>query len=337
MVNNASSDVGDPFMNGKRKRIDLLGIATAAGASVRGAGMGPEALRVAGLTEALLDLDHEVVDHGDLRRPHPALGTSPASARLPEERRNDVLDLAARTSDQGLQILQEGNFPLFIGGDHSIAMGTVSAVARHCETTQRPVFVLWIDAHADFNTPASSPSGNLHGMPLALLCGEPEFDDDFGGPWLGRIDPRNVTIIGARSIDRDERRLLHSRGVEVIDMRKIDELGVVALMRGVLERVRKAGGHLHVSLDVDAMDPSIAPGGGTLVPGGLSYREAHLIMEMLHDSDVVGSLDVVELNPFLDHGGKSATLLVDLVASLFGRAIMGEEPGPMEFATEEDR
>jgi arginase len=130
--------------------------------------------------------------------------------------------------------------------------------------------------------------------------------------------------------------LLQSRGVEVIDMRKIDELGVVALMRGVIERVKNAGGHLHVSLDVDAMDPAIAPGGGTLVPGGLSYREAHLIMEMLHDSGVVGSLDVVELNPFLDHGGQSATLLVDLVASLFGRTIMGEEAGPMEFATGED-
>jgi arginase len=323
-------------MNGKQKRIDILGIATAAGASVRGAGMGPESLRVAGIAEALLNLEHSVVDHGDLRRPHPALGTSPASARLPEERRKDVLDLAARTSDQGFQILQEGHFPLFIGGDHSISIGTVSAVARHCETTQRPVFVLWIDAHADFNTPATSPTGNLHGMPLALLCGEPEFDDSFRGPWLGRIDPRHVTIIGARSVDRDERRLLQSRGVEVIDMRKIDELGVVALMRGVLERARRAGGHLHVSLDVDAMDPSIAPGGGTLVPGGLSYREAHLIMEMLHDSGVVGSLDVVELNPFLDHSGKSATILVDLVASLFGRAIMGEEPGPMEFATGEE-
>ncbi|MDB5473157.1 MAG: rocF [Devosia sp.] len=320
----------------KSKRIDLLGIATAAGASVRGAGMGPEALRVAGLIEALLDLEHEVIDHGDLRRAPPSPGASPASQRLPDERRNDVLDLAARTSDHGCELLQQGGFPVFIGGDHSIAMGSVSAVARHCDTRGKPVFVLWIDAHADFNTPITSPTGNLHGMPLALLCGEPGFDDSFHGPWLGRIDSRNVSIIGARSIDRDERRLLQSRGVEVIDMRKIDELGVVALMRGVIERVKNAGGHLHVSLDVDAMDPAIAPGGGTLVPGGLSYREAHLIMEMLHDSGVVGSLDVVELNPFLDHGGQSATLLVDLVASLFGRTIMGEEAGPMEFATGED-
>jgi arginase len=320
----------------KHRRIDLLGIATAAGASVRGAGMGPEALRVAGLAEALVDLGHEVVDHGDLRRPHPPLGTSPASWRLPEERRMDVLDLAARASEAGLAVLQEGHFPVFLGGDHSIAIGTLSAVSRHCAETGKPVFVLWIDAHADFNTPATSPTGNLHGMPLALLCGEPGFGAEYGGPWLGRIDPRSVSIIGARSVDRDERKLLNARGVEVLDMRRIDETGVVALMRGVIERVRQVGGHLHVSLDVDAMDPSIAPGGGTLVPGGLSYREAHLIMEMLHDSGVVGSLDVVELNPFLDHGGKSATLLVDLVASLFGRAIMGEEAGPVEFATGEE-
>lgn len=318
------------------RRIDFLGVATASGASVRGCGMGPEALRVAGLAEALIDLGHEVADHGDLRRPAPAIDAGPASLRLPDARRADVLDLAERASDQGLAILEAGNFPVFLGGDHSIAMGTVSAVARHCVTKGKPVFVLWIDAHADYNTPDTSPSGNLHGMPLALLCGESEFDDSYRGDWLGRIDPRNVTVIGARSVDREERRLLATRGVEVLDMRKIDELGVVALMRTVIERVRKAGGHLHVSLDVDAMDPSIAPGGGTLVPGGLSYREAHLIMEMLHDSGVAGSLDVVELNPFLDHGGQSATLLVDLVASLFGRQIMGEEPGPVAFVTEEE-
>ena len=318
------------------RQIALLGVATAAGASVRGAGMGPEALRVAGLVEALLELGHSVADHGDLRRPHLGIDKGPASWRLPEERRADVLQLSARASDDGLAILQSGQFPVFLGGDHSIAMGTVSAVARHCENVKKPLFVLWIDAHADFNTPETSPSGNLHGMPLALLCGEKEFDDSYRGPWLGKVDPRNVTVIGARSVDRQERKLLAARGVETIDMRKIDELGVVALMRGVIAKVKAAGGHLHVSLDVDAMDPSIAPGGGTLVPGGLSYREAHLIMEMLHDSGVVGSLDVVELNPFLDHGGMSATLLVDLVASLFGRAIMGEEPGPVEFVTDSD-
>lgn len=320
----------------KPKRIDILGIATASGASVRGCGMGPEALRVAGLLEALVDLEHSIADHGDLRRAHPEIATNPSSWRLPDERRADVLELAERTSNAGLDILNEGHFPLFIGGDHSIAMGSLSAVSRFNAPKGKPVHVLWVDAHADYNTPDTSPSGNLHGMPLALLCGEPGFDDSFKGEWLGKIEPRNVTIFGARSIDREERRLLHARGVEVVDMRKIDQTGVVGLMQAIIDRVKAVNGHLHVSFDVDAIDPAIAPGGGTLVPGGLTYREAHLIMEMLHDSGLVGSLDIVELNPFLDHGGKSATLLVDLVASLFGRSIMGEEPGPVEFVTGED-
>ncbi len=160
-------------------------------------------------------------------------------------------------------------------------MGTVSGVARHCAAMGKPIFVLWIDAHGDYNTPVTSPTGNLHGMSLALLCNEPEFDGPFACDWRGSVDPRNVAIFGARSIDREERRLLEARGVLVVDMRKIDELGAVATMRTIIERVRKANGHLHVSLDVDAMDPSIAPGVGTTVPGGLTYREAHLAMEML--------------------------------------------------------
>jgi arginase len=171
-------------------------------------------------------------------------------------------------------------------------------------------------------------------MPLALLCGEAEFDESFRGDWLGRIDARNVTIFGARSVDRDERKLVQARGVDVIDMRRIDQLGVVAAMQKVIDKAAAANAHLHVSFDVDSLDPAIAPGAGTLVPGGLTYREAHLIMEMIHDSGLMGSLDVVELNPFLDHGGKSATLVVDLVASLFVRSIMGEEPGPIEFVDE---
>jgi arginase len=270
--------------------------------------MGPEALRIAGLTEVLGDLGHGVTDHGDFRLP----GTG--------KRQGEVLALAARTSEAAKRSLDAGRLPVFLGGDHSLSMGTVSGVAQHCEAAGKDVHVLWIDAHADFNTPGISPSGNLHGMPLALLCGEPEFGDAFGGAWRGQVDPRNVTIFGARSIDRDERQLLADRGITVIDMRRIDEVGVVALMRQVL--MGAAGGHLHVSLDVDVMDPSLAPGAGTLVPGGLTYREAHLIMEMLHDSGLVGSLDIVELNPFLDHAGQSARLLVALAASLFGRQIL---------------
>ncbi|WP_461383825.1 arginase [Devosia indica] len=317
------------------KRIDFIGVATASGASIRGCGMGPEALRVAGLLEALIDLELDVADHGDLRSSQADLSTTPLSWRTVEQRKGDVLALAQQVSDAGLGILDAGHFPVFLGGDHSIAIGTVSAVARHCLPKQKPVHVLWVDAHADYNTPDTSPSGNLHGMPLALLCGENEFDASYRGDWLGRIDPRNVTVFGARSVDREERKLVQARGVEVIDMRKLDQLGVVATMQHVIDRAKADGAHLHVSFDVDSVDPSIAPGGGTLVPGGLSYREAHLVMEMLHDSGLVGSLDVVELNPFLDHGGKTATLMVDLVASLFGRSIMGEEAGPVEFVTQD--
>jgi arginase len=323
-------------INEIKRTVSLLGLATAAGASVRGAGMGPEALRVAGLVEALLDLGHDVTDYGDLRRARPSPDVNPGSWRLPEERQADVLDLAALSSAQARQALSAGHFPVFLGGDHSISMGTVSGVALHCAAAGKPLFVLWVDAHGDYNTPVTSTSGNLHGMSLALLCNEPEFDGPFAGNWRGIVDPQNVAIFGARSIDRDERRLLETRGINVVDMRKIDEMGAVAPMRGIIERVRKAGGHLHVSLDVDAMDPSIAPGVGTTVPGGLTYREAHLAMEMLHDSGLVGSLDVVELNPFLDHGGRSAHLLVDLVASLFGRQIMSPQgAGPMAFVTDE--
>jgi arginase len=310
-------------------QIDLVGVATDAGASTRGAGLGPEALRIAGLIETLADLGHDVDDHGDLRTAK--AGGAPDSWRLATRRQAEILALAAQTSTRAFDSLERGRFPLFLGGDHSLSMGTVSGVARHCEATGKDVHILWIDAHADFNTPGISPSGNLHGMPLALLCGEPEFGDAFGGAWRGTVDPHNVTIFGARSIDREERQLLADRGITVIDMRMIDEQGVVALMRQVLTRA--AGGHLHVSLDVDAMDPSIAPGAGTLVPGGLTYREAHLIMEMIHDSGLLGSLDIVELNPFLDHSGQSARLLVALAASLFGRQIMGRGIASAQAAT----
>ena len=299
-------------------RVDLFGVATDAGAGTRGVGMGPEALRIAGMPEMLAELDRTFVDHGDIRAPRPKASNDPW--QIAAARKAEVLALAADTSGKAFESLQTGGMPVFLGGDHSLSMGTVSGVARHGAKAGKDVHVLWIDAHSDFNTPGISPSGNLHGMPLALLCGEPEFGDAFGGAWRGMVDPRNVTIFGARSIDRDERQLLTDRGIEVVDMREIDEMGVVAHMRQVLQRAE--GGHLHVSFDVDSMDPSIAPGTGTPVPGGLTYREGHLIMEMLHDSDLVASLDIVEVNPYLDRGGETARLAVALISSLFGRKIM---------------
>jgi arginase len=300
--------------------IDLFGIACDAGASRRGCVMGPEALRIAGLAEVLSDLGHAVADRGDIPAPAPADHALPWQSAA--HRRDTVLAMAASSSLQARAALQEGRLPVFLGGDHSLSMGTLAGVAMHCATIGKPLFVLWVDAHGDFNTPATSETGNIHGMPLALLCGEPDFGPAFDGPWRGAIDPRQVTVFGARSIDRPERQLLETRGVNVIDMRDIDETGVVALMREVLARVEAAQGHLHVSLDVDVVDPAIAPGAGTPVAGGLSFREAHLVMEMIHDSGTMGSLDIVELNPYLDQAGMSARLLVDLAASLFGRQIM---------------
>lgn len=248
--------------------IDLFGIPSDAGASCRGSGMGPEALRVAGLVETLATLGHAVTDRGDI-----SWGDRASTPwRLSDERNAEVLAIARQSSTLALASLGAGHLPAFVGGDHSLSMGTISGVARHCATTGKPLFVLWVDAHGDFNTPATSETGNIHGMPLALLCGEPDFGPGYEGEWRGLVDPRNVTIFGARSIDRPERQLLERRGVDVVDMRRIDEMGVVALMRDVLARVEAAGGHLHVSLDVDVIDPSIAPGAGTPVAGGLTFR-----------------------------------------------------------------
>jgi arginase len=307
-------------MDQSHHRIDLIGIPTDAGASCRGCGMGPEALRIAGIGEAIAALGHDVHDLGDLSRPGKSSTALPW--RMSEAREAEVLALAKAGSEAAYASLAAGHVPVFLGGDHSIAMGTLSGIARHGAAKGKPVHVLWIDAHGDFNTPATSETGNIHGMPLAHACGEPAFGPQYDGGWRGRIDPKNVTIFAARDIDRPERELLEQRGVNVIDMRRIDETGTVALMREVLERVSAAGAHLHVSLDVDAVDPAVAPGAGTPVAGGLTFREAHLAMDMIHDRGLLGSLDVVELNPMLDQAGMSARLLVDLTASLFGRQIM---------------
>lgn len=293
------------------RRIDLIGIPTDAGAPQRGAVMGPTALRVADLPQKLRKLGCEVTDLGDL-----------SVAR--DLSRSDEIDAFARlASAAGYQSLEGGAMPVFLGGDHSISMGSVAGVARFCRDRSKPLFLLWVDAHGDFNTPKTTETGNIHGMSLALLCGEPDFATEPG--WYAPADPSHTAIFGTRSLDAAERELIASRGVEVVDMREIDEFGVVAPMREFLGRVAEAGGHLHVSFDVDVLDPTVAPAVGTTVPGGLTYREAHLIMELLHDSGAVASLDIVELNPFLDHAGKSAIVLVELCLSLFGQTVVARK------------
>lgn len=304
-----------------RSAVGLLGVPVQAGTSQPGCLMGPAALRTAGLAADLQRLGYTVRDHGDLA-PDSTFAAAVGTDYDPRLRNMaEIIDWTRALSRRVHALLEGGELPIVLGGDHSLSMGSVDGVARHCRDAGRELFVLWLDAHADFNTPETTPSGNMHGMPLAALCGEPGLEVIFaeGRPVL---PPGNVHLFGIRSVDRGERALLARRGVDVADMRLIDELGVGVPLRRILDTVASRNGVLHVSLDVDFLDPGIAPGVGTTVPGGATYREAHLVMETIHDSGLLGSLDLVELNPFLDERGRSAVLLVDLVSSLFGRQVV---------------
>ena len=299
----------------------LIGVPLELGAGRRGCAMGPAALRTAEIAGALVELGYRVDDLGDVA----PLLDGLATANPPEGHANHLPEIARWSralSERVRQTLARGSVPIILGGDHALSMGSVNGVASHCKSIGRELFVLWLDAHADFNTPATSPSGNVHGVPLAMLCREPGLDSVMGALERVSVEPRNVHLFGIRSVDRGERALLAARGIHVVDMRLIDEFGVVSLLKAILAEVGSRNGLLHVSLDVDFLDPSLAPGVGTAVPGGATYREAHLVMEMLHDSGLVASLDLVELNPFLDERGRSAKILVDLASSLFGRRII---------------
>jgi arginase len=303
----------------RRQPVSVLGAPVEAGAGVAGCAMGPAMLRTAGIVQTLKDLGQDVVDRGDLSLAHPLVHPRP-----PEGRARHFAEISAWArllARETYAVMREGRLPVVLGGDHSLAMGSIAGVARHAGEAGRKLFVLWLDAHSDYNTPRTSPSGNMHGMPVAMLSGEPGFDDLFGDEPRGLIDPSLVHLFGIRSIDAEERRLLQTRGVDVVDMRRLDEDGFALSIRRIIDRVRAEGGLLHVSLDVDFLDPTIAPGVGTAVPGGATYREAHLVMELLYESGLSPSLDIAELNPFLDERGRSALALVDLTASLFGRQV----------------
>ncbi|MGP9821216.1 arginase [Salinarimonas sp. NSM] len=308
-----------------RTEITLVGVPMEAGAGVRGCSMGPAAYRAAGLVEALRDLGHGVRDDGDIPVPRPVGGETTLKP-LVETCRNarEVAGWTRAVHDRGYALMKRGGIPVFLGGDHALSMGSVAAAARIAQEEGRDLVVLWLDAHADFNTPETSPSGNMHGMSLAYLTGEPSLAplmDD-----ITPIDPTRVHIFGLRSIDAKERRIVDATGVTVSDMRVIDEFGAAALMRDFLASLDAARTHLHVSLDVDFLDPDLAPGVGTTVPGGATYREAHLVMELINESGLVRSVDLVELNPYLDDRGKSARMMTELLASLFGRTILDRKP-----------
>lgn len=296
---------------------NIVGVPVQDGTGRMGCEMGPSALRTAGLGQALAELGHTVTDLGTVA-PGP-LGPvrhgNAALKALPE-----IAAWTAAAADAAHRASADA-MPIFLGGDHSISAGTVTGVARHAAELGRPLFVLWLDAHPDFHTLDTTASGNLHGVPLAYAAGLPGFEGAFPER-PHTVDPKRICTFGLRSVDPAERAALARAGVTVHDMRMIDEHGLAPLLRAFLERVRQENGLLHVSLDVDFLDPSIAPAVGTTVPGGATFREAHLAMEMLHDSGLVTSLDLVELNPFLDERGRTAVLMVDLAASLMGRRIM---------------
>jgi arginase len=298
----------------------LIGVPTDIGAGARGAGMGPEALRVAGIREAIAQFGLQVRDCGNLQ--------GPANPWLPAvdgfRHFQEVIDWNRALHDAMFAELQAGHLPVMLGGDHCLAIGSISAVARHCRARNRKLRVLWFDAHADFNTATLTPSGNIHGMPVACLCGQgPKELVEIGGHSAERpaLDPGDIRQIGIRSVDAGEKKLVHQAGIEVFDMRYIDEMGMRHAMELALALV-DANTHLHVSLDVDFLDPDIAPGVGTTVRGGPTYREAQLCMEMIADTGRLSSLDIVELNPAFDIRNKTAELAVDLVESLFGKSTL---------------
>ena len=307
------------------RRIALLGAPIDLGASQRGTLMGPAALRTAGLFTLLESLDFDVTDYGDLS----VAGMTDLTDAPPQNAKHyrDIQRWARLISRRGYEVAQTGAIPIFLGGDHSLSMGSATAMARHWQELGRKLFVLWLDAHADYNTPATTLTANMHGMAAAFLCGEDGLDGLLGEEVRSPIAPDQLELFGIRSIDKLEKELLRTRRVSIVDMRAIDEFGVSVLIRRAIDKVRAAGGVLHLSFDLDFLDPELAPGVGTTVPGGATYREAHLIMELLHDSGLVRSVDIVELNPFLDERGRTARTAVELIGSLFGQQIT-DRPTP---------
>ncbi|NUS59387.1 MAG: arginase [Lysobacter sp.] len=297
--------------------VSLLGAPTDIGAGHRGAGLGPEALRIAGLPDALAARGIDVVDRGNLDGPrNPWQPPTDGYRHLGE-----VVEWNRVVMEGVAAELAAGRMPILLGGDHCLGIGSITAVANHCRKVGKKLRVIWLDAHADFNTHNVTPSGNIHGMPVACLCGlGPQALTQLGGS-VPAMQPGDIRQIGIRSVDEGEKRLVQEHGLDVYDMRYIDEVGMKRAMEEALDGV-DADTHVHVSFDVDFLDPSIAPGVGTTVPGGPNYREAQLVMEMIADTGCMGSLDIVELNPLLDAQNATAKLAVDLVESLFGKSTL---------------
>lgn len=296
----------------KAKTIRIIGIPIDLGQSQRGVDMGPSVVRYAGLSARLKALGYQLHDAGNL--------FVPVRDSLSDQGNNDFLpsiqQVCQAAYDAAKQTLEAGDIPLFVGGDHSLAIGTIGGISH-----QQPSGVIWIDAHGDANVPQTSPSGNIHGMPVAALLGEgfPELVN-IGRPGA-KLAGKDLVMIGIRDLDSNERDWLKQSGIAVYTMRDIDERGMSAIIREALQRLEHCR-RLHVSLDMDSLDPNVAPGVGTPSPGGLNYREAQLLMEIIADSGKLASVDVVEINPILDHENCTAKIAVELLASLFGKSIL---------------
>jgi len=299
--------------------IQIIGVPIDLGASRRGTDGGPSALRVAGLGGQLAALGHQLAVEKDIAVPAmESCGQDQSTMRY----KSEILQVCTELAEQTRSALARGDMPLIIGGDHSIAHGSVAGVACHYQEQKQSIGLLWFDAHGDINTPDISPSGNIHGMPLAHLLGYGDTDLANILDFSPKVRPENVVLIGIRDIDAGERELIQRSGITVYTMRDIDERGMAAISREAMQIVCNGTAGFHVSFDVDGCDPSVIPGSGTLVPGGVSFREAHLLLEYCADTQKMLSMEVVELNPFLDQGNISAERTISLIKSAFGKRVL---------------
>jgi arginase len=305
--------------NLSNRTVRIIGVPLDLGASRRGTDVGPSALRIAGLGAALRRMGYDVALEEDI--PAPAMETRRSEDKHARYK-PQILDVCTRLAKRVKEVVDAGDFPLVLGGDHSIAMGTVAGTAAHYHEKEQPIGLIWFDAHGDMNVPESSPSGNIHGMPLAHLLGkgDPDLKNILG--FSPKVKPENVALIGIRAIDAGERKIIRDSGIHAFTMREIDEHGMAAVARRALEVVNDGTAGFHVSFDVDGCDPTVIPGSGTLVPGGVSFREAHLLMEYVADNGRLLSLEIVELNPFLDERNISAKRALELILSAMGKSIL---------------
>ncbi|WP_261134232.1 arginase [Bacillus sp. Marseille-Q3570] len=298
-----------------KKNIGILGVPMDLGQMRRGVDMGPSAMRYAGLIERLENIGYEVEDHGDIHIPQ---REKVASKDTNLKNLDGVIEANTLLAEGVNKIIESNHFPLVLGGDHSIAIGTLAGVSKHYEN----LGVIWYDAHGDLNTGDTSPSGNIHGMPLAVSLGIGDEKLQEIGGYSPKIKPENIVIIGARSLDEGERELIREKGIKVYTMHEIDKMGMTKVMEEAIEHVSNGTDGVHLSLDLDGLDPAEAPGVGTPVLGGISYRESHLAMEMLEEAKILTSAEFVEVNPILDEKNKTATVAVALIGSLFGEKLI---------------